>query len=526
MASTGRTDAELVGDSLAGNRDAFSEIVGRYQTLICSLAYSSTGDLARSEDLAQDTFLAAWRQLGELREPEKLRAWVCAIARNRIHDSFRKHNREPIFKAETLDCAGEATAIEPQPSDHAVSQDETAIMWRALEQIPEIYREPLILFHRENQSIERVAAALDLSEDNVRQRLVRGRKLLQAEVEAVVEGALKNTAPRRKFTTSVMDALPGAAAVSKAAGGIAGGAATATGAIGHGTGLFLTLITTSPITPLLMLFLARKLGRPTDANAPSAEELELRKRYAREFAGLVLAAIVAVELSAVWFKHLGRPPWFAPFLPLGAIISLLVVCIVRDRQTEERIRQIQGQIEMIPAKAKWEFCSRQRLLNIPVLRIRFLVAADPVKAWIAVGHVAQGVIFGCGTVAMGPFSVGVLGIGMFSVGILALGSWAFGAIAAGVRASGLYAFGLRAAYGLAAYARDFAGSPSGQNRSMVYALHANDAVAKSYFDQSRFFSWTTSWLHDFRFLLLGLGVAYLLVWMVWLYVRLRRRSSS
>ena len=40
-------------------------------------------------------------------------------------------------------------------------------MWRALEQIPEIYREPLILFHRENQSVELVATSLDLSEDTV-----------------------------------------------------------------------------------------------------------------------------------------------------------------------------------------------------------------------------------------------------------------------------------------------------------------------------------------------------------------------
>jgi DNA-directed RNA polymerase specialized sigma24 family protein len=45
-------DAELVGMSLAGNRDAFRQIVARYQNLVCSLAFSATGNLSQSEDLA------------------------------------------------------------------------------------------------------------------------------------------------------------------------------------------------------------------------------------------------------------------------------------------------------------------------------------------------------------------------------------------------------------------------------------------------------------------------------------------
>ena len=53
------SDADLVAESLAGDRDAFGQIVARYQSLICSLAYSATGSLPRSEDLAQETFLAA-----------------------------------------------------------------------------------------------------------------------------------------------------------------------------------------------------------------------------------------------------------------------------------------------------------------------------------------------------------------------------------------------------------------------------------------------------------------------------------
>src|SRR5580698_9540992 len=83
-------DAELVSRTLAGDRDAFNRIVSRYQILICSLAYSRIGHLGQSEDVAQETFITAWKHLRLLRQPEKLRAWLCGIVRNRIHKSLER----------------------------------------------------------------------------------------------------------------------------------------------------------------------------------------------------------------------------------------------------------------------------------------------------------------------------------------------------------------------------------------------------------------------------------------------------
>ncbi|HEY5915742.1 MAG TPA: RNA polymerase sigma factor [Verrucomicrobiae bacterium] len=210
-------DAELVAESLDGNRDAFRLIVERYQTLISSLAYSATGNVSRSEDLAQETFVSAWKQLGELREPAKLRPWLCSIARFLISKEFRRQGREPDYAAESLDVMDERVALEPLPSDQVISEEEKAILWRALERIPEIYREPLVLFYREHQSIEAVAHDLGLSEDAVKQRLSRGRKLLQEQFLAFVAGALKQTSPGRAFTLGVIAALPLLATTAKAA---------------------------------------------------------------------------------------------------------------------------------------------------------------------------------------------------------------------------------------------------------------------------------------------------------------------
>src|SRR5882757_480449 len=103
VAEEGTTDPELVARCLEGDTVAFGQIVSRYQSLVCSLAYSATGSLGESQDLAQETFITAWRHLAHLRERDKLRSWLCGIARNRINNFLRREGREPIREAESLE---------------------------------------------------------------------------------------------------------------------------------------------------------------------------------------------------------------------------------------------------------------------------------------------------------------------------------------------------------------------------------------------------------------------------------------
>ncbi len=221
------TDSELVSRCLAGDRDAFSRIVTRYQILICSLAYSRLGNLGQSEDVAQETFITAWKHLRLLREPEKLRSWLCGIVRNRIHKHVRRETREPAHNAASLESVPDAPASEALPSEQTIGREEEAILWRSLEKIPELYREPLILFYREHQSVEQVAAELELSEDAVKQRLARGRKLLQEEVQTFVETTLRRTAPGRAFSGAVLAALPMVPAATVGVGAVGKGSAAA-----------------------------------------------------------------------------------------------------------------------------------------------------------------------------------------------------------------------------------------------------------------------------------------------------------
>jgi hypothetical protein len=79
------------------------------------------------------------------------------------------------------------------------------------------YREPLVLYYRDGESVARVAAELELSEDAVKQRLARGREMLRVEIVATVEKALRRTGPGAVFTLAVLGALPGTAVAAASA---------------------------------------------------------------------------------------------------------------------------------------------------------------------------------------------------------------------------------------------------------------------------------------------------------------------
>jgi len=228
MSAPTDTDAELVAETLSGNRDAFARIVERYQSLVCALTYSARGNLQASEDLAQVTFITAWCELRKLKEPNKLKSWLCGIARNVTNNSFRQDKHIPTANAEVLDDAADISTDKTTPSDHAISKEEEAILWRSLGELPPVYREPLVLFYRQHQSVTEVADALDLSEDAVKQRLSRGRAMLTEKVTAFVEGALRQTAPGQEFLGSVLAALPlAASSVATAGAGAAAKGSTA-----------------------------------------------------------------------------------------------------------------------------------------------------------------------------------------------------------------------------------------------------------------------------------------------------------
>ena len=201
-------EIDLLNASLSGNKEAFGTIVENYQSLVCSITYSATGDFAKSEELAQETFIRAWKELKQLKDLGKFRAWLCTITQNLLRQSIRKQNRDVIDSAQPIENAAASETSQTQPDQIAISREQQIVIWQALQEIPETYREPMVLFYREEQSLKQVAAQLDLSEEVTKQRLSRGRKLLKAEMSTLVEDILGKTSPKKAFSIAVVAALP------------------------------------------------------------------------------------------------------------------------------------------------------------------------------------------------------------------------------------------------------------------------------------------------------------------------------
>ena len=111
------SDAQLVQRCAERDERAFEQIVRRYQSLVCSVAFNRCGDLALSEDLAQEAFLQVWQKLDELKDFEKFKAWICTIVRNLARRLMQRQRRSP---AGNLDALPEIATGAECPADIGV----------------------------------------------------------------------------------------------------------------------------------------------------------------------------------------------------------------------------------------------------------------------------------------------------------------------------------------------------------------------------------------------------------------------
>lgn len=225
-------EMKLLKSAMEGNTAAFEQIVKKYQSLVCAITFSGTGRVDISEELAQETFLSAWKNLRQLTDPRGFRPWLCTIARNMLNRYYHKKKPVPLDPVHLADLSDQTQ----NPSENLITQEEHVMLEQALMQIPAEYREPLVLYYRQEKSTREVAAGLGLNESTVRTRLHRARQILRDEIAARLERTLERTAPGKSFTKAVMVAVGGAALGMSASASAATATASASGT-GASTGI-------------------------------------------------------------------------------------------------------------------------------------------------------------------------------------------------------------------------------------------------------------------------------------------------
>lgn len=175
------SDEDLMANVQAGDHDAFSVLMSRYQQPLVRVAFSKVGQAAICEDLVQDCFLAVYRGRETFRPELRFRTWLWTILLNLC----KRHYRREL-------CRGEREPVpEPILSATALRQliraEETALLHQALAQLPETQGDAVRLRFFAGLTFEDIAAATGCSESGARQRVKLGLAALANLLEPVQE---------------------------------------------------------------------------------------------------------------------------------------------------------------------------------------------------------------------------------------------------------------------------------------------------------------------------------------------------
>lgn len=490
--SSAEADRVLWNRVVAGDGQAFQEVVSRYQGAIAAIGFNLVGDFAASQDIAQETFWNAWSTRDQLRDRTRLGAWLCSIARNLAHDWQKTHSRREWTRLESV---AEPAANPADPLEETISAEEASIVWDALRDLPETYREVLVMYYRQGKSAAEVAHSLELSEDAVKQRLSRGRTLLREQVAALIEDVLVRTRPGRSFTSKVMAGIVGLSAVQSAATAsaatvvskVAGGAASGMAAAATKT------IVATGFWGLLggLVGAAGGLGGaylgtwlPAELAPTNAERELLARAGAKQRLKAIVFSVVLIASGGFLFVNQG---WIY-FLAVTTVGSLAFIAdtiistlrlqrqVALLRQTRDpaldpnpsRVREYLSATIPIAGSEHWRgrsSTSRWRLFGLPLLDIQLTdpqqhfsgkPAQKTARGWIAVGDRADGLLlalggrargliaiggFACGGICLGGVSVGLVSIGGLSLGLLSIGGCSLGFNSIGGMAIGWHAAG-------------------------------------------------------------------------------------
>jgi RNA polymerase sigma factor (sigma-70 family) len=208
----------------SGDHAAFGRIVAACQNTVTAVALAITRDVDASEDIAQEAFLNAWQHLERLHSPDSFLPWLRQIARNLARDHLRKYRNRPLDGANAELALAMAADPGPQPMQQLLEDEHETTAAELIAALPEDSRETLLLFYREGQSSQQVAALLGITDAAVRKRLSRARQLVRDDLIRRFGEFARDSAPSAAFTTAVVTTL-----------GIAGKPATVAAAVSAGT---------------------------------------------------------------------------------------------------------------------------------------------------------------------------------------------------------------------------------------------------------------------------------------------------
>lgn len=169
-------DRSLADRARHGDLDAFEELMHVRIDAIHRLSYAIVGDEADAGDATQETFIAAWRRIRELRDPDRFDAWLQRIAVNAARMALRARRRRRVREIP----AGDIEALAVASDRGAPERSDADVLGAALDRIPTDQRTILVLHYLEGHGVADLAEILEIPVGTVKSRLHTARRTLEA----------------------------------------------------------------------------------------------------------------------------------------------------------------------------------------------------------------------------------------------------------------------------------------------------------------------------------------------------------
>ncbi len=191
--SEGRdSDRELVDRVLAGDREAFTPLIERYQKKILNFMYRMVGERGAAEDLTQEVFLKAYQALPQFRKAAAFSTWLFRIAHNHCLNALKGRRREvPVTALEKEPSNGNPLTRLADPSQsteqHLEHRELHMVVQEKLAELTPEHRAVLILRDVQGCSYDEIASTLNLEGGTVRSRIHRARMELKEKLRSYLE---------------------------------------------------------------------------------------------------------------------------------------------------------------------------------------------------------------------------------------------------------------------------------------------------------------------------------------------------
>lgn len=196
------TEAMLITAILSGDREKFHDLIRPYEKQVYLTALALIKNETEAEDIAQEAILRAYRKLASFRGDAKFSTWLTAITLNEARSRLRIEKRAVLDSLDERDpedgdyTPAALTDWREVPSEALERQEVRALMHQAVAELPDTFREVVVLRDIEEMSVNETAEALGISIALVKVRLHRARLLLQKKLAPLLKMEMKSTRKR------------------------------------------------------------------------------------------------------------------------------------------------------------------------------------------------------------------------------------------------------------------------------------------------------------------------------------------